>query len=199
MTTVSVVIGTYGDDIWKDRADEAMKSVLAQTVTVHDAIAIHGPTLAQARNMGAERVSGDWLVFLDADDALDPKYVEAMKVTMAQQTGPALLQPSTIGVYPDGREDDKAVLIPQRSLDTGNFMVIGTAIRRDQFQRLGGFKEWPMYEDWCLWIRAWQDGAALVPCADAIYRVTVNEGSRNKATRKEQIRTFNLIRSEYFE
>lgn len=195
----SVVIGTYGDDVWKERAEEAMRSVEAQTVPFKDAIHVHGPTLAEARNRGAERVEGDWLVFLDADDMLDSKYIEAMMVAAAKQTGPALLQPSTLGVYPGGREDAAPVLIPQRPLNTGNFMVIGTAIRRDQFERVGGFKDWPMYEDWCLFIRAWQDGAALVPVPDAIYRVTVNENSRNKASRKEQVRFFNLIRAEYFE
>lgn len=174
----------------------AYESVLHQTSLAVDVIHVHGQTLAEARNEGAGRAIGDWLVFLDADDTLDPHYLASMSEWCSDQ--PALLQPSTLGVYPDGREDEHPVLIPQRPLDTGNFMVIGTAIRRDQFLRIGGFKEWPLYEDWCLFIRAWQDGAIFVPVPDAIYRVGVNPKSRNNAEQREQVRYFKQIRTEYF-
>lgn len=195
--SVSIVVGTFGDAKWSVMADAvALPSAYNQTYPATDIISVHADTLAQARNIGAERANGDWLVFLDADDTLDPRYLAAMSEWMADR--PMLLQPSTLGVYPDGREDEAPVLIPARPLHSGNFMVIGTAIRRDQFLKVGGFKERPMYEDWCLWIRAWQDGALLQPVPDAIYRVGVNPTGRNSQDKREQERWFRTIRSEYF-
>jgi glycosyltransferase involved in cell wall biosynthesis len=196
--SIGVVIATYGSNEWRQRAQIALASVESQTSSASVVTHIHhaNGSLAQARNEGADSLRTDWLVFLDADDTLDHHYIEAMQRHAGDE--PALLQPATLGVYPDGREDDHAVLIPQRPLDTGNFMVIGTAIRRDQFLRVGGFKEWPLYEDWCLWIRAWQDGATFVPVSGAIYRVGVNPKSRNQAEQREQVRYFKQIRTEYF-
>lgn len=193
--SVGVVVATYGDIEWRNRGSVAAESATNQSVPTA-VIHVHGETLAAARNIGAARLQTDWLVFLDGDDTLDHHYIEAMQEHAGDQ--PALLQPSTLGVYADGREDEHAVLIPQRPLHTGNFMVIGTAIRRDQFQRVGEFLDWPLYEDWCLWIRAWQDGAIFIPTPDAIYRVGVNEAGRNKPEQREQIRYFNQIRDRYF-
>lgn len=207
---IGVCIGTYGDHSrWAPLAERAMASVDRQTTRASFCRWVHGSNLHDARNRCARdvlhdvtRVAGvqtDWLCFLDADDTLDPGYIEAMAEVAAKIDHDALIQPSTLGVYPDGREDAEPVLIPSKPLLDGNFMVIGTLIRCDQFERLGGFHDWPCYEDWDLWIRAWRDGADLVACPGAVYRVGVNEGSRNNCARDQQVRTYNAIRSQYIQ
>lgn len=193
--TIAVCIGTFGSVEWALRAERrAAPSAERQTVRPQQVIHYHGADLRAARNGAAGRAKTEWLCFLDADDELDPGYIEAMSMA-AMDAGDALLQPATLGVYPDGREDAHPVVIPGKPLLDGNFMVIGTLIRREQFDRLGGFGDWPIYEDWDLWIRAWRDGARLVAVPDAIYRVYVNSGGRNAGERSEQIRVYNQIRT----
>src|SRR5688572_819436 len=99
----SVIIGYYGNkDLWEPLVDRAVLSAQSQTRKC-EIIPMYADNLQAARNEGAERASGNQLVFLDADDELDPAYVEAMESKEGD-----LKQPSTLGVV-DGKEDDYPV------------------------------------------------------------------------------------------
>lgn len=173
---VTIVIGTYGDvEYWADVAEPAYKSALDQTVT-SEVIRSHGSTLMEARNYGAEEATGEWLVFLDADDELDVGYVEAMIAGDGD-----IRQPSTLGIV-NGVSDDFAVLIPKKNLIEANYLIIGSMVRRDLFLDVGGFDDYPILEDWECWIRLVLAGARVGHCPDAIYKVHVNLNSRNAGT-----------------
>lgn len=193
--SVSVIVGTYGDSSWVSKAKEAMESADNQTVKPLEVIHFHDKhNLCNARNSGAEMASGDWLIFLDADDALDSRYIEEMLSDVDDST---LRQPSTLGVYPDGSEDDEPVLIPERSLLKSNYLVIGTMCLRSEFMAVGGFDpELPVLEDWDLWIRMWKNGSKIGARPEAIYRVGVNPNSRNSNSGLHG-RYFNKIRRKY--
>jgi GT2 family glycosyltransferase len=126
------------------------------------------------RNCAAAHSTADWLIFLDADDELDPEYIEWML-----QGTTDIRQPATLGVV-DGVEDDYPVVIPPKpNILTGNHLVIGSMVRRELFQSVGGFRPLPVLEDWDLWIRCFRAGATWGVCPKAIYRVHVRQGSRN--------------------
>lgn len=196
---ISVCIGTYGEERWRRLAEQrAIPSVERQTLPPVDWHAAHGPSLHEARNRAAEQAGGEWLCFLDADDELDAGYLEAMAQGL-EQDGPErrLLQPSTLGVYPDGRVDDAPVLHPPKDLHISNFLIIGTVVRRDQFLAVGGFADLISHEDWDLWLRCWIDGAVVQPVPDAVYLVHVTDDSRNSAGSAPHIRVINEIRAKY--
>lgn len=173
MDTVSVIIATFGEfSHWDSLANRALMSVKSQTVQPDEIIRCHSSTLQKARNNGAAQATSDWLLFLDADDTLDKNYVASMLSGEGD-----LRYPSIVRVFSD--HETGPVLLPSSPLLRHNYMVIGTLIRRVQFQKIGGFDDWPIYEDWALWIKAWIDGARSRPCPDAVYRVSVREGSRN--------------------
>lgn len=190
---VTIIIGTYGDEaVWGVWAQTAVESARQQSVQ-SEILHVHAPTLAQARNVGASEAKGKWLVFLDADDTLDEKYVENMLSAAEPKT---LMQPATLGVV-DGREDPFPVVIePAASLLDRNHMVIGTMLERDLFIDAGGFREWSMYEDWDLWLRCWINGATWKPVPGAIYRVNVRTDGRNNQSRDAQVAVYNQIRNE---
>lgn len=197
MADISVVIGTFGDLEWSKLARQrAVPSVQRQIGRPLEWIHVHGPSLHEARNDAARSAQGDWLIFLDADDELDERYTAEMGAFADRCEGDWLLQPATLGVF-EGREDPVPVVIPRMRLLDGNYMVIGTMVRRDQFLRLGGFGDWTYAEDWDLWIRCWLDGAQCAPVPNAIYRVHVNPQGRNSQERAEQIRVYNEIRATY--
>jgi len=171
---VSIVVGTFGDlDVWGSIAERALASASIQT-TPAEVVHSHADTLKEARNHGAAIAKGEWLIFLDADDELDPKYVEAMLASEGD-----LRQPATLGVV-DGKEDDYPVVIPPRVLIDSNYLVIGTMCRKADFLAVGGFDDFDMFEDWDLWLRMVLNGAVPVPCPEAIYRVHVSPNSRNQ-------------------
>jgi GT2 family glycosyltransferase len=196
---ITVCIGTFGDRArWSALAhDRAMISVDHQSLGPENLVWCHADTLDNARNHAAGAAKSEWLCFLDADDELDPGYLAAMTGAVQNEPADALIQPATLGVHLDGHEDAAPVLIPAKPLLDGNYLIIGTLVRREQFQRVGGFRAWPLYEDWDLWIRCWLDGATIRTAPSAIYRVHVNPAGRNSADRATALRTYHQIRSQY--
>lgn len=193
---ISVVVATFGDMSWKTLAEErAIPSAQEQSQPC-ELYLEHGTTLAQARNVGARNAQGETLVFLDADDQLDKDYILHMERAIPE--GDFLLQPSTVGVHPDGRIEDPVLIKPAANLLERNHMVIGTAVRREQFLRVGGFRELPAYEDWDLFLRCWVDGAQMIQVPEAEYRVHVSQG-RNSLDRTTAIKVYNSIRNEYMQ
>lgn len=162
---VTVIVGTYGSDEWRSHG--------AATAEAHGAVHVHGKTLAEARNYGAQAATSEWLVFLDADDSLSEGYTDAILAADGDLRAPALHL-----IYPD------RVVVPdlaKRDIERTNPCCIGTAIRRDLFLAIGGFPELDGWEDWAVYLRAVRRGARLVHVPDAIYRATVRPGSRNQS------------------
>lgn len=168
---VTVVVGTYGDERWPTLARaRAIPAAEHQAPVIH----VHLDTLAKARNEGARQAETEWLCFCDADDELTPGYFEAMAKGQADLRGPTVEY-----VEPNGQT--RRILWPSCALDSGNnFLPIGTLIRRKLFLDVGGFCEWPIYEDWCLWQRCWSAGATIEQIPDAIYRAYVAADGRNE-------------------
>ena len=124
----------------------------------------HDPdgTIASCRNDLAERATGDWLCFLDADDELAPDFLDAMERAEEQEvTAPLLLTPS---------RNRKGVFAPEKDIYLSNWLCIGTLVPRDLFLSVGGFQDYPYgFEDWALWVRCVQAGARIVKVPDALY------------------------------
>jgi glycosyltransferase involved in cell wall biosynthesis len=195
MESIGVVVPFFGDrSIWEAKAEHAAVSASAITQSSpaeEVAVSYHEDSLALARNKGAARLNTSWIIFLDADDELDPCYIEEMHRAILELgthlPGAGLYWPSTIGVHADGHEDDAPVLMqPEVGTDgpggllRRNWMVIGTMVHSDLFSYVGGFREdLPILEDWDLWIRCCLAGAWPLPAEKAIYRVHVNPGGRN--------------------
>lgn len=212
---IGVVIATFGDDTWRDRGRDLADQVLAQLVDGELVNHTHGTTLAEARNNGAARCAARspggpagpparWLCFLDADDALEPGYLPAMRRRIDELTRlygtdhyRALLMPAVRYVR-DGYEDPVATIpngAPRRPLWEINRGVIGTLIDARSFFTVGGFRELPIYEDWDLWLRAVASGARVHEVVDAVYRVAFNPHGRNLT--RDVDSTYWTIRKEH--
>ena len=181
MTTISVIIATYGTDEWGYLAGErALPSASSQAP-----IFIHhepGGTRASSLNNGAAEADGDWLLFLDADDEFAPGYVGAMRRALERHrddgTRNVLFTPAVQQIR-KGRPGPP-FFFPEVDLSGGNWLVIGTMISRDLFNEIGGFHEHPHgLEDWNLWNRAVRAGARVVKVKDAVYRAFVNPQSEH--------------------
>lgn len=195
---VSVCIGTFGEASWQDTAALwALPSVEGQGA--EEVLVRHEPegTLASCRNALAREARGDWLCFLDADDALGPGYLDAMGKSMPE--GRALLYPAVQFVAHRRQAIKRPRMIPEMDLRTGNFMVIGTLVQREVFEEVGGFHEWSLYEDWCLWQRCWKVGAIPRAVPEAVYVAQMRAGSRNRSpSRSEKLRLhFEIVAANF--
>lgn len=182
---VEVVVATFGTAEWERQGHRAALKSGGRHVHLPDG------TLAEARNQGAAGSKAEWLCFLDGDDELASGYFEAMEAALPRPSGRWLLCPAVAFVGRSGQR--KNATIPRhshlRSLRDGNWLVIGTLVQREVFEEVGGFREWPLYEDWDLWLRCWKAGARIVEVPDAHYIARVRPRSRNRGpSRVEKLR-----------
>lgn len=175
--TISVIIATYGHTEWVHLArTRAMQSIADSDDLVmrHE---VEG-TRASSLNNAAVQATGDWLCFLDADDELAPDYLGAMRRALEHAAVTVLLTPAVQQIR-KGRPRPP-FFFPECSLETGNWLVIGTLISRQLFNQIGGFHEHPHgLEDWNLWARAVRAGATITRVPDAVYRAHMNPRSKH--------------------
>lgn len=187
--TVAVVVATFGDDRWSRLAHAvAIPSALAEEP---DALYVrHSATggLHQARNEAAAGARTEWLCFLDADDQLEPGYLRALLGAAADLRAPA------VRYVTDGAPADP-VTFTGRNIETVNPCVIGTLIRRELFEDVGGFWSERAWEDWSLFRRAWLAGATLEHVPGAVYRVNVNTAGRNSTVDRPHSLHREILRS----
>lgn len=167
----TIMIATFGDDKWKVLGQEKRKhlEIKFPDMPVNH---IHGDTLHTCRNLLAAYASTEWLCFVDADDDLDEDYFEAM----SKGTGD-LLAPRVLWI-----EDDMPsvpVSLEDRDMEVSNQCVIGTLIKKELFEDIGGFQDWRAWEDWALFLSAYRKGARIEHIHDAVYIAYVNSNSRN--------------------
>lgn len=180
MGDVTVVVGTFGDSKWGDLARErAIPSVTDQAPVIH----VHGYSLADARNRALGQVKTEWVVHLDADDELEPGYIDAIR------TGTGDLRVPQVRYVRNGHP--RRAAFPKVAghqhdctadcLPDGNWLVVGTAVRTGLVLDVGGWRGYAWSEDWDLWLRCWLKGATVEPVPDAVYRAHVRQDSRNRA------------------
>lgn len=198
---ISVVITTYGEPSWEELAwDRAWPSAIDQAAEV---IVHHedGLMIGPARNAAAQRATGDWLCFLDADDELAPDYIEQMEAAIAVNTNKRVLLQPSVSYVRKGRPAPP-LLIPEKDLRSDNYLVVGTVVHRNVFQAAGGFSDYPHgFEDWSLWAKCWKQGARVVPVPQAVYYAHVNPRSKHRLMwrdRKLQVETHLRVQAELF-
>lgn len=189
---ISVVMATYGDDWLVEHKNDilwAKQSVERQTRRGVELVRVHGPSLHEARNSGAMQANGDRLVFLDADDWLSNDFCE--KIIEPED----VLQPYTKYVKSqyESIETTASYLEPRESLLDGNHLIVGCPVNRELFLDVGGFDDWPIYEDWALWLKMKKAGATFGRTT-GVYYVRHNFMGRNSGPVGS---TFDDIRKKY--
>lgn len=169
---IDVLICTFGLPVWQTRGQAALHA-LGVGLGKH----YHMPdgTLAEVRNWAAAEAEGPWLVFLDADDRLGPGYLDRMREAILRADGEPALYVPRLALGPG------AAAWPNRSrsMRETNHCCIGTCILRADMVEAGGFREWPAYEDWDLFLRIHLGLRRPLVYVDAVYEATYSPTGRN--------------------
>jgi glycosyltransferase involved in cell wall biosynthesis len=188
MKDVTVVVPTCGSDEWFHMGNQAAENAEKLGVKV---LRVHIPTgtVSQARNAGLYGVKTKYVVFLDADDDLAPNYFEGVELN-ADVIATAIQYNEQVGVQvPRVWLHENQGYKPHDGpcegdcLPDGNYIHIGAFIRVEAARAVGGFREYPVYEDWALYLAMQQNGATFDTHYASVYLANTrqNENHRNKA------------------
>ena len=119
--------------------------------------------LAQMRNHAARLVTTEWIVYLDADDWLDARFVASAEQWLQDHPGIDALT-TDMRVLRDGRAPFTVkARVPMHwdDLLRRNTILQTSFIRRDLIDRLGGYDPRLEFEDWDFWIRLLKAGHTI--------------------------------------
>jgi glycosyltransferase involved in cell wall biosynthesis len=129
-----------------------------------------------ARNNGAKLAGGQWLAFLDADDAWMPDKLARQLAAAGDDAGMVYTNRDNFGDIDRVGEGIDGRTLPEGDLFErllfGNFITVSSVLfRRDWFERLGGFEaSLRVCEDWDLWMRYCAEGGIIRVCPEPLTR-----------------------------
>ena len=174
------------DDGSTDDLDAALAPFLDRIILVRQ----ENRGMAGARNSAMARATGEYVVFLDADDRFEPTRLERLGALATERpdldilTTDAYIEVEGSIVRRYYTATNRFVIADQRAgILSANFLFGLLAVRRSTIVGAGGFDESvPVVEDWECWMRLILGGArvGLVDEPLAVYRVRPGSGSSDR-------------------
>lgn len=193
---ISIVIASYNQAKW---LPEAIESALNQTVYCEVLVIDDGSTdnsleiarnykvrvisqvnkgLSSARNAGVMNASGEYVLFLDADDILQPQCAEKI-LNVTKETKAEVVAPS---FKEFGIRDTELILMSNPTIEdfkTGNRVGYCSAVKTSLLKEIGGYspRMTTGYEDLHLWFNLLSRGAKIVTIPEVLWLYRTKEVS----------------------
>jgi glycosyltransferase involved in cell wall biosynthesis len=222
MPMVSVIIPCYNQGQW---VQEAIDSVLAQTrsdfeiVVVNDGstdrmtntlleqyqhplikvISTSNQGLAVARNNGIAASSGKYILPLDADDRILPKYLELASGILDShaEIGIVYCYGELFGER-EGRITARDFSLPVMMVS--NLIFCSAMFRRSSWEATSGYRKEMIYgcEDWDLWLSLIEMGCLVHRIPETLFQYRIRENSMNIDMDKDRkLEMFRLIQKNH--
>lgn len=147
--------------------------------------------LGAARNTAIRGAAGDWLVFVDDDDIVEPNYVSTL-VTAALANGADAVSSVLVATEDDGAELRRGTGVPYVFLGDAPHLAAswntvggaGCLVRREAWAAVGGFhtRHGVGHEDWTLLLAIALSGRRVVSVPEPLYRYRIRRNSMLRST-----------------
>lgn len=160
--------------------------------------------LGAARNFGASRTTGEYLIFMDDDNVAKPGEIRTL-VAVAHRTGAELVT-AFCDVFEVDQDLEAAGPPRMRFTPFGPDPALGALSNcygdanalysRHMFEALGGFREdyGITHEDWEFFCRASLEGIKMVCVPESLFWYRVNQGAMFRGERTQLHKSANLRR-----
>jgi len=214
---VSIVISNYN---YGRYVGKCIESALNQTNKAHEVIVVDDcstdnsreiidkypvtflkqPTnkgVVRARNWGIAESTGDFFILIDADDFIDPTYIE--KALAKQKATNAQVVYSDMNMFGDitctHTYPDYSV---QRMLEAQIVPSVCALVDRHCFELSGGFREDTVYDDYEFWLRLSKKlGFDFAQIHEFLFNYNRKAGSRVEMLDKRKKEGFEQLNREY--
>lgn len=151
-----------------------------------------------ARNLGVKKASGDFLLFLDADDLIDSTYIEKCLSSYENDNNLKI-------VYSEARffdAEESKWDIPKydglKRLLIGNCIPVCAIIKKEDFEKANGFDtNLDFYEDWDLWISILKNGGTVHQIKEELFfyrKHKIEKSASDKATKNKKTHAHNRLK-----
>ena len=154
--------------------------------------------VAESRNRGILASTSDYIMFLDSDDILHPRYLEKVASILDQHPEVGVAY-SNYAEFGDRRKVVKLPPFNPRLLLV-ECIVMGTGMaRRQALAQVGGYDAEQIFEDWELWISVIEKGWTAKGVKETLYNYRIHKGNRDTESNKKRKEGERLIYQKHRE
>ena len=140
-----------------------------------------------ARNLAISKSTGDYILPLDADDTIEPAYVE--KAVNILENNPKIgIVYCKARLFGEKRGEWKIPPFSESEFIYINSIFAASLFRKSDFEKAGGYKEYMKdgYEDWDLWMSFIENGLKVFRIDEVLFNYRQHKKSKN-ASRTQKI------------
>jgi len=188
----------FGSDVGK----QLLYNIDSHYADVFKVIEQRNAGVSEARNNGIKQGDGEFILPLDADDWIDPTYLE--------KTVPKMQNPE-VGIVSTDMQYEGLLhyRIPPKGLTleiekNGNELPVCSLIRREAFEQtngyqtifvdIGGSGTAPGYEDWDMWLSILERGWKVAVINEPLFHYTIKGASMVTKARQHHEALSKLVR-----
>lgn len=144
----------------------------------------------ESRNIAINAASGEYILPLDADDTIEPEYIEEAVKVLDNNTDIGIVY-SKARLFGSKNEEWKLPDYSKSNILYENSIFVSALFRKKDFINLGGYKDYMKdgYEDWDLWLSFIENGFQVY----RINKILFNYRKYNSSSRTEQIDRAKMI------
>lgn len=173
------------NDCSKDRTVELVKDIVAKDSRVRLISNVKNSGVSYTRKHGLEEAKGDWIAFLDSDDAWEPEKLEK-QIVLQRRTNADLLFTGSAFMDSEGHPIDWCLHAPKevtyRQLLKQNVLSNSSAlVRKELYAKYYAIGD-GMHEDFAIWLSILKEGKKAYGVDEPllIYRIAKSSKSGNK-------------------